>query len=117
MIDLKQDIEQEWVLLMQKLEAMFGKKPDDVNAVLFLIGIQELGQGGRNFTKEQKQDLLHIAVCKVFSFSGYYVLEGLDADGWPHWEVAKPLPFLNLKEQELALKQHIIEYFNSEIFN
>jgi hypothetical protein len=117
MNDLKTDTEQGWAQLTSKLEGVLGKKTTDVNAVLFLIGIHELGQGPAAFTKEQKQDLMHIAVCKIFSKAGYYELTGLDADGWPHWNSLKPLPSLNLKEQELALKQHIIEYFETEIFN
>ena len=59
----------------------FGKKPD-LESVLFLIGIQELGDIRKKFSKEQKQDLMHIAVCTVFSTSGYYELSGADEDGW-----------------------------------
>jgi hypothetical protein len=89
----------------------FGKKPD-LNAILFLIGIQELGRGIKEFTKEEKQDLMHIATCKVFSLSGYYELERVDEDGWPHYRSAKPIPFANLKEQDRMLKWHILEYFD-----
>lgn len=81
-----------------------------------MIGVQELGQGHVHFTKEQKQDLMHIATCKVLSYSGFYALEGLDAEGWPHWNLVKPVPTLNLKEQDLLLKAHIVHYFESEIF-
>jgi hypothetical protein len=81
-----------------------------------LIGVQELGQGHVHFTKEQKQDLMHIATCKVLSYSGFYELEGLDSEGWPHWNLVKPVPTLNLKEQDLLLKAHIVHYFESEIF-
>jgi hypothetical protein len=110
------EIESHWQLLLEDLYTTFGKKPADLNAVLFLVGVQELGLGPKTFTKEQKQDLMHIAVCRVLSVSGYYKLEGHDADGWPHWQSLKPLPFLNLKEQEQVLKQHVIEYFKTEIF-
>ena len=81
-----------------------------------MIGVQELGQGHVHFTKEQKQDLMHIATCKVLSYSGFYELEGLDSEGWPHWNLVKPVPTLNLKEQDLLLKAHIVHYFESEIF-
>lgn len=97
-------------------ENQFQKRPTDLESVLFLIGVQELGQGHVHFTKEQKQDLMHIATCKVLSYSGFYALEGLDAEGWPHWKLVKPVPTLNLKEQDLLLKAHIVHYFESEIF-
>lgn len=74
-----------------------------------------MGKGRRNFTKEQKQDLMHIAICKVLSFSGFYELEGVDEDGWPHWKMMKKLPHFDLLEQEKLLKMHVIEYFSNEM--
>lgn len=112
---MKQELEdQDWEQLLDQLEGMIGKRPADLNGVLFLIGVQELGKGHQFFTKEQKQDLMHIAVCKVLSYSGYYELEGLDADGWPHWKLVQPLPFVDLLSQETLLKQHVLEYFERE---
>ena len=112
----KKDLELrvKWSKLMGILGRQLGKRPKDLNAVLFLIGIQELGKGMQEFSKEEKQDLMHIAVCKVLSYSGFYELEGTDQDGWPHWKLAKPLPHFDLLEQESLLKMHIIEYFQNE---
>ncbi|MEN7547702.1 hypothetical protein AAG747_07275 [Rapidithrix thailandica] len=107
-------LEKDWEALSHKLINLMGKKPD-LNSVLFLIGVQELGQGNRNFSKEEKQDLMHIAICKVLSLSGYYELEGLDKDGWPHWKLVKKLPFFDLLHQEKLLKLHIIQYFDQEV--
>lgn len=104
----------DWEVLLQKLSKMFGKRLD-LNGVLFLIGIQELGKGTQHYSKEEKQDLMHIAICKVMSLSGYYVLEGIDDDGWPHWVPTKKLPFLKIHSQEELLKLHVLEYFNEEI--
>jgi hypothetical protein len=112
----KRDLELDriWANLLKSLEHTIGKKPKDLNAVIFLIGVQELGKGNRNFSKEEKQDLMHIGICKVLSLSGYYELEGLDADGWPHWRMCKKLPHFDLLEQERLLKMHVIEYFEKE---
>ena len=112
----KRDLEQEktWASLLTALENLLGKKPKDLNAVLFLIGVQELGQGRKFFEKEEKQDLMHIGICKVLSLSGYYELEGLDKDGWPHWKLIKKLPHFDLLEQEKLLKMLVIEYFEKE---
>lgn len=112
-----ENLSQEWDILLDKLERMMEKRPSDLNSVLFLIGVQELGKGHRFFTKEEKQDLMHIAICKVLSFSGIYELEGTDQDGWPHWKLVQPLPFVNLLEQEKLLKAHVIEYFEKEVFS
>ncbi len=111
-----ENLAQRWDILLDKLEQTIGKKPVDLNAVLFLIGVQELGKGHQFFTKEEKQDLMHIAICKVLSFSGIYELEGTDQDGWPHWKLVQPLPFVNVVEQEKLLKAHVIEYFETEVF-
>ena len=108
------DLEKSWNSLIEILNHNLGKKPKDLNGVLFLIGVQELGMGSKVFSKEEKQDLLHIAICKVLSLSGYYELEGLDSEGWPHWKLTKKLPHFDLLEQEKLLKMHIIEYFEKE---
>lgn len=109
-------VQEDWEDILAFIESNFGKRPTDVDSVLFIIGVQELGKGHQYFTKEQKQDLLHIATCKVLSFSGFYALEGLDTEGWPHWNLVKNVPSLPLKDQELLIKAHIIHYFKSEIF-
>jgi hypothetical protein len=90
----------------------FGKKPD-TEAVLFLIGLQETGFIREKITKEQKQDLMHIAICTILSPSGYYLLEGKDEEGWPHFKQLKQLPVMNLMEQEVFLKDHILLYFDN----
>jgi hypothetical protein len=112
----KRDLELDrlWQQLLLHVENTLGKKPKDLNGVLFLIGVQELGQGSKIFSKEEKQDLLHIAICKVLSLAGYYELEGLDKDGWPHWKAIKKLPHFDLLEQEKLLKMLVIEYFEKE---
>jgi hypothetical protein len=108
------DLDRNWHALLNEIERMLGQKPKDLNGVLFLIGVQELGKGHQRFTKEQKQDLMHIAICKVLSYSGYYELEGQDQEGWPHWKAHKKLPRFDLLEQEKLLKMHVLEYFDKE---
>ena len=109
------DVHKKWQSALDRIESSFGKRPNDINNVLFLIGVQELGRGKKYFSKEEKQDLIHIAICKIMSFSGYYELEGLDEDGWPHWKLIKKLPHVDMLNQEKLLKMQIIEYFDQEI--
>ncbi len=110
------ELSAQWEHLLDKLEQTLGKRPADLNGVLFLMGVQELGKGHQFFTKEQKQDLMHIAICKALSLSGFYELEGHDAEGWPHWKLIKKLPHVDLLSQETLLKMHVIDYFQQEVF-
>lgn len=109
------DLQQRWWNLEAKLAERFGKKPD-VEAILFLIGVQEFGDLKERFSKEQKQDLMHIAVCQLLSPSGFYELEKVDEDGWPHFRQMKPMPDMNPREQEDFLKDHILLYFENSGF-
>jgi hypothetical protein len=112
---VKDDLQQRWWNLEAKLAERFGKKPD-MEAILFLIGIQEFGQLREKFTKEQKQDLIHVAICSLLSQSGYYELEKKDDEGWPHFKQLKPMPDMNSFDQENFLKDHVLLYFKSHDF-
>ena len=92
------------------LKERFGKVPD-MEAILFLIGVNELGRLPRKkFSKEQKQDLMHIAVCTLLCQLGYYEQAGRDEEGWPHFIELKQVPVTG-KDQELMLKECVIRYF------
>ncbi len=111
---LQEEIKEKWRMVLEYVEREFGKKPD-LNAILFLIGVRELGElPKKKFTKDDKTGLMHIATCKLLSYSGYYELNGLNEQGWPDWINVKPVPSLSLFEQETLLRQHIVEYFESE---
>ncbi|HEY8401574.1 MAG TPA: hypothetical protein VIK89_09950 [Cytophagaceae bacterium] len=115
MNELKDDeFDQKWKQVELKFIRLTGKKPN-LNTILFLIGVQEVGKGKRQYKKEEKQDLMHVAICKLLSLSGFYELEGYDEEGWPHYKLLKPLPHFDLLEQEKLLKMHIIEYFSEEL--
>jgi hypothetical protein len=105
------DIQQRWWNLEASLADRFGKKPD-METILFLIGIQEFGDIKEKFTKEQKQDLMHIAICSLLSKSGYYELEKIDDDGWPHFKQLKVMPDMSAPEQENFIKDHVLLYFD-----
>ncbi|MEO6538869.1 MAG: hypothetical protein ABIT07_02875 [Ferruginibacter sp.] len=108
----QEDLQVRWLKLRIKLKEKFGIKPD-MNGILLLIGIQELGQGAQEYSKEQKQDLMHIAICTILCASDYYINEGNDEEGWPHFRQTKPLPEFNMFEQENFLKDHVLLYFNN----
>lgn len=102
--------QEKWENLMKALQGRFGKKPD-LDAILFLIGLQELKSSKRKFSKEEKQDLMHVGICKLLSQEGFYKFEKYDADGWPHYVENNVLPPWNGAEQEARLKAYILKYF------
>lgn len=114
-MNVSDDLQTRWWHLEAKLTERFGKKPD-MEAILFLIGMQETGFIKSKITKEQKQDLMHVAVCSLLSQSGYYLTEGKDEEGWPHFKQLKEIPALQLIEQENFLKDHILLYFEKNGF-
>ena len=115
MINATDDLQQRWWNLEAKLVERFGKKPD-METILFLVGIQEFGDIRKKFSKEEKQDLMHIAICSLLSQSGFYELEKIDEDGWPHFRQLKAMPDMSMIEQENFLKDHILLYFDQNAF-
>lgn len=109
-----QETNEKWRTLTGKISKEFGNEKPDVKSLLFLIGVQELGRGPRRFSKRQKEELMHIANCRLFSELGYYELEGLDQEGWPHWKNVKKIPNYTVFEQEILIKQLIIHYFEEQ---
>jgi hypothetical protein len=101
-----------WYEVRNRVKNEFGQRPD-INAMLFLIGMNEVGVVKEKWEKEEKQDLMHVAVCKLLSADGYYALESVDPEGWPHYKQNTNLPPFNLKEQEELLKRRIVEYFEA----
>lgn len=109
------EINYKWKELQERLAKEFDSDTPDIKVMLFLIGVQELGKGPKKFSKRQKEELMHIANCRLFSELGFYELEGLDQDGWPHWKLIKPIPSYTLLEQEMIIKSLIINYFEDTI--
>lgn len=106
-------------LKWEKVEQFFmenfsdGERPD-IDTMLFLIGVQELGQGKKKFVKDDKLNLMHIAVCRLLEPYGYYRFEGLDDQGWPQFEFTEQLPDLKPNEQSLLMRNAIIQYFEEK---
>ena len=66
----------------------------------------------QTLSKEEKQDLMHIAICRLLESDEIYEYVGSDDEGWPHFEINRQLPTLTKEEQEDLLKKRIIEYFD-----
>ena len=101
-----------WAELQKFISQEFDTDTPDIKVMLFLIGVQELGKGPQKFSKRQKEELMHIATCKLMSKMGFYELEALDQDGWPHWKLINVIPNYTMMEQEMLMKSLIIDYFD-----
>ncbi len=104
------DLELQFQEVKKQLEATFGDGLD-VPTILFLIGVNELGKGHHEFSKREKTELMHVAICTILEPHGYYAFEGNDEEDWPHYKSVRPLPTLNDREQQHLLKEAIIDYF------
>ncbi len=83
----------------------------DLDAIIYLIGVQELGKFQQLFKKDEKLNLMHIAICRLLEPYGYYEFEFFDKDGWPHYKIKEALPPLKAGEQSILMKDAIVNYF------
>ena len=105
-------LKERWELLVEKLSGQFSDgDPLDLDAIIYLVGVQELGQYHRSYKKDEKVNLMHIAICRLLEPYGYYEFEFFDADGWPHFKVKETLPPLKAGEQTVLMKEAIVGYF------
>ena len=88
----------------------------DYDTILFLIGLQELGKPFRKYKKDEKLEVMHVAICTLLEPFGFYEYAGKDEEGWPHWELKENLPFLDAKQQNKLIIDSIIDYFKKEEF-
>ena len=107
---IESGIEEKWQDLNRKLKSEFNKELS-FEAILVMVGMREMGFAPRVFAKAEKVDLMHVAICKLLEPSGFYKQTLVDEDGWPHFELIKPLPDLKLYSQVQLIKQQLIYYF------
>ncbi|MFN0728703.1 hypothetical protein [Polaribacter gochangensis] len=107
-------LKEKWNLLVDNLSTQFADGDTlNIDAIIYLIGVQELGQGQRKFKKDEKVNLMHIAICKLLEPYGYYEFEFYDDDGWPHYKAKTELPNLKPGEQSVLMKEAIVSYFEA----
>ncbi|MEX6626944.1 hypothetical protein PG913_11835 [Tenacibaculum pacificus] len=106
------NLKEKWDFVIKNLSDQFADGDElNVDAVIYLIGVQELGQGQRLFKKDEKVNLMHIAICKLLEPYGYYEFDFFDEDGWPHYKTLTELPSLKAGEQSVLIKEAIVNYF------
>ncbi len=108
-------LREKWERLVHDLSDKFSDgELMDLDGILFLIGVQELGLGYRKFKKDEKLNLIHIAICRLLEPYGYYRYDGRDKDGWPHYELLENLPGLKAGEQSVLMKEAVVRYFETD---
>jgi hypothetical protein len=105
----------EWEELQLRLKERFGSEVD-VDAILFMIGLQELSKPYQKYKKDEKLEVMHIAICTLLEPFGFYEFEGRDPDGWPHWKLKENLPHLDAKQQNKLIIDAILDYFKRDGF-
>lgn|SRR5690606_20514892 len=107
-----EQLKNRWDLLVQKLSNQFTDGDAlDVDGIIYLIGVQELGKFKRKFKKDEKVNIMHIAICRLLEPFGYYEFSHFDNDGWPHYTIKDQLPPLKAGEQTVLMKEAIVQYF------
>jgi hypothetical protein len=107
-----QQLKERWEQLVNILSNQFSQGEDlDLDAIIYLIGVQELGKVHNKFKKDEKLNLMHIAICRLLEPYGFYEFDYFDEEGWPHYKVKEELPPLKAGEQSVLMKEAIVNYF------
>ncbi|HLA55979.1 MAG TPA: hypothetical protein VK623_07750 [Flavobacterium sp.] len=105
-------LKERWEKLVNILSDQFSQGEDlDLDAIIYLIGVQELGKVHQKYKKDEKLNLMHIAICRLLEPYGFYEFEYFDKEGWPHYKVKEELPPLKAGEQSVLMKEAIVNYF------
>ncbi len=112
---ISEDFKNQWEAVVQFVSKRFGGgEALDLDSIIFLIGVQELGKGYQKLKKDDKINVMHIAICRLLEPYGYYTYEGRDKEGWPQFTKLENLPYLKPGEQSILMKEAIVRYFNKE---
>ena len=112
-----QQLKERWGAVVDKISHRFGEGEQlDLESIIYLIGIQELGKIKKRYKKDDKVNLMHIAICRLLEPYGYYAFDHFDEDGWPHYLVKEELPPLKAGEQSVLMKEAIVNYFLASNF-
>lgn len=114
-----EQLKKRWELVVSKLATRFADgdvTAMDLDSIIYLVGLQELGQLHKTFKKDEKINLMHIAICRLLEPFGYYQFDYEDPAGWPHYKILAPLPPLKAGEQQILMKEAIVLYFLEKEF-
>ena len=105
----------DWHILQERLTERFGSEMD-YDGILYMIGLQELNKPYQKYKKDEKLEVMHVAICTLLEPFGFYEYAGNDEEGWPHWNLKENLPYLDAKQQNKLIIDAIIDYFKKQDF-
>ena len=71
-----------WNAVLDFLTEKFSETETiDIEGVLYLVGLQELGKIHQQFKKDDNVNIIHIGICTVLEPFGYYAFDFYDEDG------------------------------------
>jgi len=120
-LDLTRDdlaLQKRWAKLQRWVEHRFGKKAD-MEGILFLVGIQELGHGFLpDLDKDRKEQIVVEGAYCVLETLGYYERVGMERTGHWIWEQRHELPAdLSKEAEEHMLRRAVLRYFDKNVNN
>jgi len=107
-----EELKRQWDKVVVLLSNKFADGEElDLNAIIYIIGLQEKGNINTVYEKDDKINLMHIAICRLLEPFGYYEFDYFDEEGWPHYTVLEKLPSLKAGEQSVLMKEAVVNYF------
>ena len=107
-----EELKEQWETLVSVLTERFSETESiDIEGILYLVGLQELGQVHKRFKKDDNVDIIHIGICSVLEPFGYYTFDYFDDERWPHFKLLEELPTLKPGEQSILMKESVVHYF------
>ena len=105
------DTDEKLQAIAARLAGFFSPdSPVDIAEMLFVVGLQTFGRPCGNLSREDKMALMHIGTCAVLEPYGYYRMTGRDADGYPQYELLRPVEARAAADGQL-LKEALVKYF------
>ena len=106
------ELKEQWETLVSVMTERFSETESiDIEGILYLVGLQELGQVHKRFKKDDNVDIIHIGICSVLEPFGYYIFDYFDDERWPHFKLLEELPPLKPGEQSILMKESVVHYF------
>jgi len=109
------DFELAWDALILKVSKHF-KVNAEYEFILFILGIQEMGWGFREYSKTEKMDLINVARCRILVRQGYIKETGIDGDGFPIFDASPKVKSMMPSFQNQVIKKGLIEFFKDVEF-
>ena len=107
-----EELKEQWETLVSVLTQRFSETESiDIEGILYLVGLQELGQVHKRFKKDDNVDIIHIGICSVLEPFGYYTFDYFDDERWPQFKLIEELPPLKPGEQSILMKEAVVHYF------